>query len=214
MTNVILRRDLDKVGLRGEVVDVAPGFARNYLLPRGLAERATPGRLREIEKVERNRARHQAQSFEQAQELARRLEAQELRFDVQAGPTGTLFGSITATDVADEVWERNRVRVDRRRIELPESLKRIGRYEVPVELFADVTATLRLALVPEGGELPPEQDDVALSEPEGTDELDEVLAGGEPRPEDSFDRAVDAGLETPAEAAPGDGTRPPDAKPA
>ena len=153
---VILRQDIEKVGLRGEVVDVAPGFARNYLLPRKLAETATPAKVAELRKHEEKRARHEAQSFEQAQEIARKLEATELRFDVAAGETGTLFGSVTATDVADELWSSQRVRVDRRKLELPESIKRIGRYEVPVELFADVTATLRLAVVPEGGELPPQ----------------------------------------------------------
>src|ERR687883_1463936 len=155
---VILREDVDKVGLRGEVVDVAAGYARNYLLPRRLAEPASPGRVAELERVAAARARHEAQSFEQAQELAQKLEASELRFDVPAGETGTLFGSVTATDVAEKVWADQRVRVDRRKLDLPESIKRIGRYQVPVELFADVTATLRLAVVPEGGELPPQEE--------------------------------------------------------
>jgi large subunit ribosomal protein L9 len=197
---VILRQDVEKVGLRGEVVDVAAGFARNYLLPRRLAEPATPGRVAEIEKVEANRARHQAQSFEHAQELARTLEDEELRFDVQAGPTGTLFGSVTATDVADRIWEVKRVRVERRKIDLPESIKRVGRYEVPVELFADVTATLRLAVVPEGGELPPEAELEAAAaqdaEVSTTDELDVTPTDvAEEMPGDEFDRAVDAGSE-------------------
>src|SRR3954468_6242474 len=130
---VILRQDVEKVGLRGEVVDVAAGFARNYLLPRKLAEPASPGRVAELEKLATNRSRHEAQSFDQAQELVQKLEAAELRFDVQAGETGTLFGSVTATDVAERVWAEQRVRVDRRKIELPESIKRIGRYQVPVE---------------------------------------------------------------------------------
>jgi large subunit ribosomal protein L9 len=165
---VILREDIEKVGLRGEVVDVAPGFARNYLLPRKLAEAATPAKVAELRKLEDKRARHEAQSFEQAQEIAQRLEAEELRFDVQAGDTGTLFGSVTATDIAERVWDRQRVRIDRRKLELPDSIKRIGRYEVPVELFADVTATLRLAVVPEGGELPPQEelDAIAAAEAE------------------------------------------------
>jgi large subunit ribosomal protein L9 len=165
---VILRQDVEKVGLRGEVVDVAPGFARNYLLPRRLAETATPAKVAELRKHEEKRARHEAQSFEQAQEIAQKLEAAELRFDVPAGETGTLFGSVTATDVADDLWRVHRVRVDRRKLELPESIKRIGRYEVPVELFADVTATLRLAVVPEGGELPPQEelDAIAAAEAE------------------------------------------------
>ena len=161
---VILRQDVEKVGLRGEVVDVAAGFARNYLLPRRLAEPAAPGRVAELEKLAAGRAQHEAQSFEQAQELVQKLEGSELRFDVQAGETGTLFGSVTATDIADRVWESQRVRIDRRKLDLPESIKRIGRYEVPVELFADVAATLRLAVVPEGGELPPEEELEALDQ--------------------------------------------------
>jgi large subunit ribosomal protein L9 len=166
--DVILRQDVEKVGLRGEVVDVAPGFARNYLLPRKLAEAATPAKVAELRKVEGKRARHEAQSFEHAQEIAQRLEGEELRFDVPAGETGTLFGSVTATDIAERVWESLRVRIDRRKLDLPDSIKRIGRYEVPVELFADVTATLRLAVVPEGGELPPQEelDAIAAAEAE------------------------------------------------
>jgi large subunit ribosomal protein L9 len=155
---VILRQDIEKVGLRGEVVDVAPGFARNYLLPRKLADTATPAKVAELRKHEEKRARHEAQSFDQAQEMARKLETIELRFDVAAGETGTLFGSVTATDIADELWRAQRVRVDRRKLELAEPIKRIGHYQVPVELFADVTATLRLAVVPEGGELPPQEE--------------------------------------------------------
>ena len=161
---VILRQDVEKVGLRGEVVDVAPGFARNYLLPRKLAEAATPAKVAELRKVEEKRARHEAQSFEQAQEIAQKLESQELRFDVPAGETGTLFGSVTATDIADRIWETQRIRIDRRKLDLPESIKRIGRYEIPVELFQDVTATLRLLVVPEGGELPPEEELQALDQ--------------------------------------------------
>ena len=169
---VILRQDVEKVGLRGEVVDVAPGFARNYLLPRKLAEAATPAKVAELRKLEDKRARHEAQSFEQAQEIVTRLEAEEIRFDVPAGETGTLFGSVTATDIAEKVWAERRVRIDRRKIELPESIKRIGRHQVPVELFADVTATLRLAIVPEGGELPPEEELEAIAAAEAEAEAE------------------------------------------
>jgi large subunit ribosomal protein L9 len=169
---VILRQDLEKVGLRGEVVDVAPGFARNYLLPRKLAETATPAKVAELRKHEDKRARQEAQSFEQAQEIAQRLEGSELRFDVRAGETGTLFGSVTATDVADEIWRAHRIRVDRRKLDLSESIKRIGRYEVPIELFADVTATLRLAIVPEGGELPPQEELDAIAAEEARAEAE------------------------------------------
>jgi large subunit ribosomal protein L9 len=145
---VILRQDVEKLGLRGEVVDVAPGFARNYLLPRKLAETATPGKVAELRKHEEKRARQEAQSFDQAQEIVSRLESEEIRFDVPAGETGTLFGFRDGDRHRGEVWTDRRVRIDRRKIELAESIKRIGRYQVPVELFPDVTATLRLAIVP------------------------------------------------------------------
>jgi large subunit ribosomal protein L9 len=169
---VILRQDVDKLGLRGEVVDVAAGYARNYLLPRKLAETATPGKVAELRKHEEKRARQEAQTSDQAQEIVTRLEAEEIRFDVPAGETGTLFGSVTATDIAEKVWADRRVRIDRRKIELPESIKRIGRHQVPVELFADVTATLRLAIVPEGGELPPEEELEALAAAEADAEAE------------------------------------------
>jgi large subunit ribosomal protein L9 len=169
---VILREDIEKVGLRGEVVDVAPGFARNYLLPRKLADTATPAKVAELRKHEDKRARQEAQSVDQAREIAARLEGSELRIDVRAGETGTLFGSVTATDIADAVWREKRVRVDRRKLDLPESIKRVGRYEVPAELFADFTATLRVAVVPEGGELPPQEELDAIAAEEARAEAE------------------------------------------
>ena len=165
---VILRQDVEKIGLRGEVVEVARGFARNFLLPRQLAEPATPSRVAELEKVNSHRALHEAQSFEQAQEISQRLGQTELRFDVKAGDTGVLFGSVTATDVADTLWEKHKIRVDRKKIELADPIKRIGRYEIPIELFADVVVPVRTLVIPEGGELPPEveEEPPAPEEPE------------------------------------------------
>jgi large subunit ribosomal protein L9 len=165
---VILRQDVEKIGLRGEVVEVARGFARNFLLPRQLAEPATPSRVAELEKVNAHRALHEAQTFEQAQEILQRLGQTELRFDVKAGDTGVLFGSVTATDVADTLWEKHKIRVDRKKIELADPIKRIGRYEIPIELFADVVVPVRTLVIPEGGELPPEveEEPPAPEEPE------------------------------------------------
>src|SRR5918996_6654299 len=114
--DVILLTDVEKVGLKGDVVNVARGYARNFLLPRRLAEEATPARVAELRKREQQRARHEAQTFEQAREIANVLEQTVLRFDVKAGPTGSLFGSVTATDVVDELWKLHKVRVDRRRV--------------------------------------------------------------------------------------------------
>jgi large subunit ribosomal protein L9 len=158
---VILKSDVDGTGLRGEVVNVARGFARNYLLPRGLAEVATPALVRELEKRDQVRARHEAKSVDEARAIAQRLESIELRFDMNAGPTGSLFGSVTATNVADRLWEQEKIRIDRRKLDM-QTIKRIGRYTVPVDLFTDVTAGLKLAVAPEGQELPPEEELAAL----------------------------------------------------
>jgi large subunit ribosomal protein L9 len=166
---VVLREDVEKLGLRGEVVDVARGYARNFLLPRKLAEPATPARVAELEKVNSRRALHEAQSFEQAQEIAQRLGQAEIRFDVKAGETGVLFGSVTQTNLADAIWERLKVRVDRRKIDMAEPLKRIGRYQVPIELFPEVTVDTRVLVVPEGGELPPEEELQAIEEAEAAE---------------------------------------------
>jgi len=158
---VVLREDVESLGLRGDVVNVARGYARNFLLPRGLAELATPGLLRELERRDSQRARHEAQSADEATAIKSRLEDGELRFDVNAGPTGSLFGSVTATNISDKLWEDLKVRVDRRKIDVGH-IKKIGRYTVPVEVFGDVTAELRVLVVPEGGELPPEEELEAL----------------------------------------------------
>src|SRR6186713_905782 len=152
---------------------------RNYLGPRRLAEEATPARVSELEKRETQRARHEAQSFEDAQKIAEELGKAELRFDVNAGPQGTLFGSVTATDVADEIWEKLKIRVDRRKIDLSEPIKRIGRYAIPIEVFTDVSAEVRTLVVPEGGELPPEEELEAMEAAEKAAEEAEAEAVAE-----------------------------------
>jgi large subunit ribosomal protein L9 len=158
---VILLQDVEKLGLRGEVVDVARGYARNYLLPRRLAENATPARVAELRRIDEQRAKHEARTAEQAQEIADLLGKTVLRFEVKAGPTGSLFGSVTPSDIADEIWRARKVRVDRRKI-AADPLKRIGRYTIPIELFEDVQVEVKTLVVPEGGELPPEEQLAAL----------------------------------------------------
>jgi large subunit ribosomal protein L9 len=158
---VILLQDVEKLGLRGEVVDVARGYARNYLLPRRLAEAAKPARVAELRRVETERAKHEARTEEQAQEIAELLGKTVLRFEVKAGPTGSLFGSVTPSDVADEIWRARKVRVDRRKVAI-DPIKRIGRFTIPIELFQDVRVEVKTLVVPEGGELPPEEELAAI----------------------------------------------------
>ncbi len=158
---VILLKDVEKVGLRGEVVNVARGYARNFLLPRKLAEPATRAKVAEVVKRDAQRARHEARTTEQAQDIADTLTKTVLRFDVKSGPTGVLFGSVTPTDIADELWRTRKIRVDRKKIGT-DTIKRIGRYSIPIEVFQDVSVEVKTLVVPEGGELPPEEELAAM----------------------------------------------------
>ncbi|HUJ91600.1 MAG TPA: 50S ribosomal protein L9 [Gaiellaceae bacterium] len=155
--DVILLEDVEKVGLRGDVVSVARGYARNFLFPRHLAQEATDARVAELRKRESQRARHEAKTAEQAQSIADTLSKTVLRFDVKAGPTGSLFGSVTPTDIADELWRTRKIRVDRRKIGV-DNIKRIGRYDVPIDVFQDVRVDVKTLVVPEGGELPSDEE--------------------------------------------------------
>ena len=182
---VILLTDVEHVGLRGDVVSVARGYARNYLLPRKLAEEATSARVAELQKRDTLRARHEAKTADEAQQIADALSGAVLRFEVKAGPTGSLFGSVTPTDIADEIWNTQKIRIDRRKIE-SDPIKRIGRYEVPIGLFEDVRVEVKTEVIPEGGELPSEEELAELEAaeraeqeaetPEPAVELEEILA--------------------------------------
>src|SRR5437868_11137578 len=184
--NVILLKDVDKVGLRGDVVSVARGYARNFLLPRNLAEEATDARVAELRKRDAQRARHEASTAEQAEAIAKTLRETVLRFEVKAGPTGALFGSVTPTNIADEIWRTRKVRIDRRKIDL-ENIKRIGRYDVPIDVFQDVRVEVKTLVVPEGGELPSDDELEAMEAAEAA-ELTAQKAEAEPEaPDEAFE---------------------------
>lgn len=180
---VILLKDVDHVGLRGDVVSVARGYARNFLLPRKLAETATPALVAELEKRDTQKARHEAKTVDDAQSIAAKLEKTVLRFEVKAGPTGSLFGSVTSTDIVDELWQKEKVRVDRRKVDAA-PIKRIGRYSIPVDIFQDVRVEVRIEVIPEGGELPSEEELEAMVAAERSEDetpaeesrLEEILA--------------------------------------
>ncbi len=175
--NVILLKDVEKLGHRGEVVNVARGYARNFLLPRNLAEVATEGRVKEVQRIDAQKAMHEARSAEQAAEIAATLGKLVLRFDVKSGPTGSLFGSVTTTDIADEIWRIRKIRVDRRKIGT-DGIKRIGRYTVTIGVFEDVSAEVKLMVVPEGGELPPEEELAAMVAAEEAAAAEAAAAAG------------------------------------
>jgi len=206
---VILLSDVEHVGLRGDVVSVARGYARNYLLPRRLAEEATPARVAELQKRDTLRARHEAKTAEQAQDIAQTLSSTVLRFEVKAGPTGSLFGSVTPTDIADELWSAKKIRVDRRKIET-DPIKRIGRYEVPIGLFEDVRVEVKTEVIPEGGELPSDEE---LAQLEAAERAEQEAAAPEPAVElEEILAEVDAAEAADAEAAEAEADEPTEAE--
>ena len=155
---VILLQDVEKLGLRGDVVSVTRGYARNFLIPRKLAETATAAKVEEIRRRDSRRALQEARSADQAETIAEKLRKTVLHFEMKAGPTGALFGSVTPSDIADEIWRTRKVRIDRRKIDLADPLKRVGSYAVSIHIFEDVSVAVKTLVVPEGGELTPEQE--------------------------------------------------------
>ena len=144
---VILREHVEHLGRRGEVVKVADGYARNYLFPRKLALAVTAENKRQID---RERARAETRDAEErttAQALATRIEAAEIAIGRRVGENDTLFGSVTSADIAEALGERG-LPVDRRRIQLDEPLKTLGQHAVPVKLHRDVTAQVKVTIVP------------------------------------------------------------------
>ncbi len=146
---VILREHVDNLGQRGEVVKVADGYARNYLLPRKLALLATDGNKKQIE---RERAKFEAKEAEErkvAEALAARLSSVEIVLERRVGETEALYGSVTTADIADALTAKG-FEVDRRKLLLPDPIKKIGETEVPVKLSRDVTAHIKVKVVAEG----------------------------------------------------------------
>lgn len=144
---VILREPVDKLGEIGDVVTVAGGFARNFLLPRGLAVPATKGNLKHAETWRTSRAVRDSRERTQAEELKGRLEAQPLVVTAQAGPDGRLFGSVTAVQIAEVIVESMGADIDRHSIELPEPIRHLGLHEVRVPIHAEVEALVTVEVI-------------------------------------------------------------------
>jgi len=146
---VILREHMDNLGRRGEVVKVADGYARNYLLPRKLALLATEGNKKQIE---RERAKFDAKDAEErkiAEAIGERLSAVEIVITRKVGETAALYGSVTSADIADALAAKG-FEVDRRKVQLPEPIKKLGDFSVPVRLQRDVVATVKVKVAAEG----------------------------------------------------------------
>jgi large subunit ribosomal protein L9 len=147
---VILKEDVPKLGHRGDVVKVAEGYGRNYLLPRKLAIEATAGNKAVIEQMKQSAVRRSAIEKADSEALGKQLDGVTLTFARKAGEKDHLFGSVTSADIA-EALEQKGFNVDRRKIQLNEPLKSIGEFEVPVRLHREVTSRLKVLVEKEGG---------------------------------------------------------------
>lgn len=144
---VVLRADVDHLGQKGDLVDVADGYARNFLVPRGLALRATSGIQKQADAMRRNRDARDLRDREAAQAIADRLDAPTIQIQARAGEGGRLFGSVTSSDVAAAVLAQTGIEVDRRHIAMDEPLKDLGVSDLVIRLHPEVTATLHVEVV-------------------------------------------------------------------
>ena len=144
----ILLEEVEGLGEAGTVVTVARGYMRNYLLPRGMAEMATPARIAEVQRREEQRRVAEVKAAEQARELVDLLGRTILTLKAKAGDDGRLFGSITAADVATAIEEARQVKVDRRHITVDPPIRAVGTYSVPIELSPGLTAEVKTIVSP------------------------------------------------------------------
>lgn len=140
---IILQEDVDKLGTRGQVVEVAEGYARNFLLPRKLAMPASAGNLKRLEKIRTTLAKLTASEREQAQKIADELSAVVITLTRKAGENDHMFGSVTSADLAQELSSRGHS-VDKRKIQLDEPIRTLGEYQVSVRLYSDVTGQFKV----------------------------------------------------------------------
>src|SRR5436309_14249641 len=174
-TQVLLREDIDNLGARGEIVRVKAGYARNYLLPRNLAVKATANNVRQIEGERAALVKREAKERSTAEAQADQLGSLTLSFERKVGEAGVLYGSVTSMDIAHALKEKG-YEIDRRRIVLREPIKRFGTYNVPVRLHREVTVELPISVLGEGGveinvEAPPAEGETPES-PSQVEEMD------------------------------------------
>ncbi len=145
---VILMQDVEKIGRRGDIVDVSRGYIRNFLAPRGLAEVATPAKMEEARRQMEEAEERDRRLAERAGEIAATLNKSVITIEARTGEDERLFGSVTAANIASAIERARGIRVDRRRIRLSEPIKSLGTHQVPVQVHGETEATVKVIVVP------------------------------------------------------------------
>ncbi|MCE5330150.1 50S ribosomal protein L9 [bacterium] len=143
---VILTKDIEKIGNFGEVINVKDGYAKNFLIPSGIAVMATQGNLKQIDLVQKSRIKVEARNIKEANEIAEALNGLKLIFKVKSSPEGKMYGSITNKDIADKILSFKKIEVDRKKIDLEDSIKEIGSYDIVIKLYKDVKCTITVSV--------------------------------------------------------------------
>lgn len=143
---VILLQEVKNLGREGDVKEVSDGYARNYLIPRGLAVEATSAKLKELRERSERRDRKLEREEEKAKNIKERIDGQVLLLKVKAGEGGRLFGTVTAKDISDALHKEFAVTVDKKRIEIPDPIRHLGEYQVKIRLFSSISANVRVVL--------------------------------------------------------------------
>lgn len=146
---VILTKDVEKIGNFGEVLIVKDGYAKNFLIPSGIAIMATPGNLKQIDLVKKSRVKVEAKSIKEANEIAEQLNGLKLIFKVKSSSEGKMYGSITNKDIADKILSFKKIEVDRKKIELEDTIKEIGNYDINIKLYKDEKCTVNVIIEPD-----------------------------------------------------------------
>lgn len=146
---VILTKDIEKLGKFGDIINVKDGYAKNYLIPTGNALPATPGNIKQVELVKKSKIKAEAKNIKEASEIAQQLDGTKLIFKVKTSPEGKLYGSITNKDIAEKILSFKKIEIDRKKIEIEDSLRDIGSYEIEIKLYKDIKCKVIVTIEPD-----------------------------------------------------------------
>jgi large subunit ribosomal protein L9 len=146
---VILTKDIEKVGSFGEVINVKDGYARNFLIPTGVAILSTPGNLKQMDLVKKSKVKVEAKSNKEANSIAEKLNGLKLIFKVKSSSEGKMYGSITNKDIADKILSFKKIEIDRKKIDIEDTIKEIGSYEIDIKLYKDVKCSIVVSVEPD-----------------------------------------------------------------